>query len=104
MHPLSFLHVHGLASGSRRLEQIGLAAEKRGNLQDVRDFSGGGALLREVNVSEYPQPGRVLDALQRAQALIHPWATRGTSVRPIRLVETGLVNHAAGNALAQPCQ
>ena len=46
MHPLPLLHVHGLARRAGGDEQIGLAAEKRRDLQHVDDLRRRRALLR----------------------------------------------------------
>ena len=68
---LPLLDVDDSPGAAGRQQQVGLAAEKGRNLQDVRDFGGGLGLRGLVNVG---QDGEALglDARQDAQALARP--------------------------------
>ncbi len=49
---LAFLDVDGASGAGGGDEQVGLAAEEGGDLQDVDDFSGGGGLGGVVDIGE----------------------------------------------------
>ena len=50
---LAFFQVHDFAGGDGGFDQIRLAAEKRGDLQNVHDLAGGGGLRFVVNIGQH---------------------------------------------------
>ena len=104
MQPLALLDVHGLAGLSRRDEEIGLPAQKRRNLQHVRDLGDDGALRGVVNVGQDPETASGSHACEGRQTGGNAGATMRPVIRPVGLVETRLENDSPGYALRQPNQ
>ena len=103
---LALLDVHRLAGAGRRHEQVGLAREKRRNLQHVDDLRGRGRLRRFVDVGQDRQAGPRLDVGERREAGVEARA-RMTS-RDVRfalsndaLKMTGAPQRAAMSRMAQ---
>ena len=71
---LAFLDVDGAAAERGGDEQIGLAAQKCGNLQDVDDFGDARNVGRFMNVGEHRDVHFVFDFFQDAQALFEAGA------------------------------
>ena len=59
-------------------EQVGLAAEERGDLEHIHHFGGRGALLRQMNVGQERQARRTPNAFERGEAFVEPGAACGT--------------------------
>jgi hypothetical protein len=101
VHPLPFLDVHRAPRRAGRLEEVGLAAQERRDLQHVGDLGDRCALLGEVHVREDAQPGLLFHAGERREPALEPRTTRRAGVRTIGLVEAGLEHHAAGDSVAE---
>jgi hypothetical protein len=91
---LPLLHIDdapGFGSGDK---QIGLAAEKCGNLQYVHGLRHGRALCRFMHIREHRQAERVADFREYRQSRLHADATRAPARGAVRLVEGRLVDEA----------
>ena len=87
---LALLDVHratGLSSGD---EQISLAAEERGNLQDVGDFRNALHVDGLMHVGEHRNMNCVRDLAQDAQSLADPGAAETLDRRAVRLIVRSL--------------
>ncbi len=73
-------------------QQVGLAAQERGNLQDVGDVRGGRRLGRLVDVGQDRHRRARLDRRQNAQPLGQTGAAERAARRPVRLVVGRLEN------------
>ena len=83
----------GFGSGEK---EIGLASQKGGDLQDVRDFGDGGGLGSVVDVGEDGEVQVRLDFAEDAQTLGKSWPAKGFHGRTVGFVVGGLkdVRHA----------
>ena len=102
MHPLTFFDVHGLARRTSGFKQIGLAAEKSGDLQDVDNFCDRRTLLWQVNIGQGAKTRLSAHALERAQPRFESGAARGSTIGTIRFVEACLEDHTSGDFGRQP--
>ena len=89
---LALLDVDDAAGAAGGDEQVGLAGEKRGNLQDVADFGGGADLRNIVNVGENRQAGALFYVGQDAQAFFESRAAEGGDRGAIGFVVGGFEN------------
>ena len=65
---LAFLDVHGATGLSSSYEQIGLAAEKRRNLEDIGDFRNAPDVDGFMNVGEHRNMHCICDLAQDSQS------------------------------------
>ena len=91
-HPLALLHVHGPPGTTRRDEQIGLPAQERGDLQDVRDLGRGRHVAGLVDVGEDREAGSRADSLEGLEPALETGAPPCPDPRPVRLVVGRLVD------------
>ncbi len=98
---LALLDVDDLASLRRRDEQIGLAAEKGRNLQDVGDLGDRSRLIGFVNIRENWHVHAVFDGGEDPHAFGQSWPTEGATRRPVRLVERRLEDERHAKARGQ---
>ena len=90
---LALLDVDRTAGRGRGDEQVGLPREKRGNLQDVRDFGGGCGLRGLVNVGQDRQPGPLAHLGKDGKSFCQSRSAEGRDRRAVGLVERGLEDH-----------
>src|SRR6266576_291261 len=76
-HPLAFLDVHRPARLARGDQQIRLATEERGDLENVGHACGQGDMGGFVDVGEDRKTGGVADLLQRAEPGLETGPARG---------------------------
>ena len=86
---LSLLDVHGPPGPGRRHQQVGLAAQKRGDLQHVDHLGDRRGLIGLVDIGQNRQPRVRLHARQTARPSASP-GPRNDSSTSIRLVERRL--------------
>ena len=79
------------------IKQIGLAAEERGNLQDVDGFRGRSGLRRLVDVGQHGVALRS-DAGENAQPFFQPWAAVGLDAAAIGLIEGSFEDERTGDS------
>ena len=79
----------GLRGGD---QQVGLAAEKGGNLEHVHRLGDRRALVLAVHVGEHRATVGGAQFGEHRQGGIHPDAARGAQARAVRLVERRLVD------------
>ena len=89
---LSLLDVDGASGAGGGDEQVGLAAEKSGDLQDVDDFSGGGGLVGFVDIGEDGDLDLVAHAGEDAQAFGEAGAAEAGDGGAVGLVIAGFEN------------
>jgi hypothetical protein len=97
-HELALLDVHRPAAPRARHDEIGLAAEERGNLEHVEHLRGRPHLGDRVHVGQDREPGLLLDLLQDSQPLGETGAAVGVDRGAVGLVVGRLVDerHAGG--------
>src|SRR5205814_5797173 len=88
------LYIDSPSCGPRGFEQVRLSAEKRRYLEHVGNLGDGRALVRQMDVGEDAEAGRLLHALEGAQSVVESGTASRLGVRAIRLVETRLVHDA----------
>ncbi len=93
---LALLDVDGTPGFARGDQQIGLAAKKCGNLEDVDSFSGDFAVGRLVYIGEDGNAGVFRDAAKDARAFKEAGAAKAFYTGAIGLVVTGFEDE--GNA------
>ncbi len=93
---LALLDVHGAAGATRGDEQIGLAAEKSGDLEDVHGFGGGFGLRRLVDVGE-DSIAIALEIGEDAKAFCRPRPAIGFDAAAVGFVERGFEDERAGD-------
>ena len=100
---LALLHVDGAAGFSGGDEQVGLAAEEGGNLEDVAGFGDGGAVRGLVHVGEDGKVRLFGDAAEDAGAFDEAGAAKARDRGAVGLVVGGLEDvgdaEIAGDAL-----
>jgi hypothetical protein len=100
---LSLLHVDGTAGFSGGDEQVGLATEEGGDLEDVAGFCDGSAMVGLVHVGEDGEAGLFSDAPQDACALDETGTPETRDRGAIRFVIRGFEDigdaEIAGDAL-----
>ena len=101
---LALLHVHGAARLGRGHEQIGLAAEERGNLHHVDDGARRCAVRLGVHVGEHGQTGDLANLGEHRQRRLDPHAASGGAAGAVGLVEAGLVDQAGANPVGDLAQ
>ena len=105
---LALLHVDRLCRCLRRRdEQVGLAAEKRRNLQDVDDLRRRRRVRRLVNVGQHRQPGARLDLGERREARVETRTAKRRQRRAIGLVVRRLEDQRhirARAAISRSCE
>jgi hypothetical protein len=100
-HPLALLDVHRASALAGGDQEIGLAAQEGGDLQDVGHLGGGGHLRDLMHVGEHREAAGRPDALERAQAGVESGAAGGGQSGPVRLVERRLVDDVQAGACPQ---
>src|SRR5260221_488893 len=103
-HPVSLAESCSARRAARRAggeQQIGLAAEERGNLQHVGDLSRRRALFRKVNIGEHRKSGRPANAVERREPFIEPRSAKRAGVGAIGLVEARLEDDAARHTIRE---
>jgi hypothetical protein len=88
---LALLEVDDTARASGLEQEVGLAAEEGGDLEDIGDFGGRAGLPGLVNVRE-DGVARRLDAGQDAEAFLEPRPAVGRDAGAVGLVERGFEN------------
>jgi len=100
---LAFLDVDGAAGAACGDEQVGLAAEEGGNLQDIDCFGGDFAVARLMNVRENRQAGIFGNAGEDARAFNQARAAKALDAGAVGLVVAGFEDEGdmeiGGNAL-----
>ena len=89
---LAFLNIHAAFGPGRGLDQIGLAAQKCGNLEDIADFGNGPALGDFVNVGQHWDPEGAFDFGERGQAAFQAGAAEAGAGGAVGFVKTGFEN------------
>jgi len=84
---LTFLEIDDFAGGNGGFDQIGLAAEERGNLQDIHDFAGKQRLLFGVHIGQHGHVELLADLDERLQATRDARAAKRFAGRAIGFVE-----------------
>ena len=106
-HELALLDVYGTASFAGGYEEVSLAAEEGGNLEDVDSLGGGVAVGRLVNVGEYGEAGFAGDAAEDADAFGESRTTEALHAGAVGFVIAGLEDvgnaHIRGYALDGVC-
>jgi len=98
---LALLDVDGAPRPAGFHEQIRLAAEEGGDLQDVRGFGGGRGLIGRMDVGEDGQPGAALHFREDAEPLAQAGAAIGADAGAVGLVERRLEDERSAEGLAQ---
>src|SRR5438445_668986 len=101
---LALLDVDGLAGGRRRQEQIGLAAQERGDLEHVQHVGGGIDLRDLMDVREHRHAQRVAHLLQDSQSFDEAGPAVAVDRRAVGLVVRRFVDvghPAVGSDLRQ---
>ena len=93
---LALLDVHDAAGASGVDQQIGLAAEERGDLQNVDGLGGELGLRGLVNVGEHGDAA-IAHALQDAQAFFEAGAAIGADAGAVGFVEGRFEDEGAGD-------
>jgi len=83
---LTFFDIHDASSPRGGDQQICLAAQESGNLQNVCGFGGESGLRRLVDIGKHGE-SRIANRFQNPQARFEPWAAIRIRARSIRLVE-----------------
>ena len=91
-HELAFLNVDGTTGAAGGNKQIGLAAEERGDLQDVDGLCGDFAVAGLVNIGEDGKARVLRDAAEDARAFNETWTTKALYACTIGLVVAGFEN------------
>ena len=76
---LSFLDIDGAAAERGRDHEVGLAAEKGGNLQHVGDFRDLGHVRHFVDIRKHGELNFVFDLLENAQTLFHAGSAKAAN-------------------------
>ncbi len=95
---LTFFDVDRLAGRACRQQQVGLAAEKRRNLQNIDDFGHRSALLLFVHIGQHRKPGNFPHLRKDRQTRFQPNASLRAKGRAVGLVERGLVDERRSRA------
>ena len=90
LQPLPLLHVDRFPGAARGDQQVGLAAEKRRDLEGIGHLGHGGGLLRLVDVGKHRQAARGPGPLERAQSFLHAGPTTRPEPGAVGLIEAGL--------------
>ena len=90
MKPLTFFYVHRFPSCSGGLEQIGLPAKERRDLQRIDKLRDRSALIGQMNVGQNSQAGGRAHAIESCQALLKAWAACASRVGSVCFVEARL--------------
>ena len=87
---MSFFDIHAFARFSRSHEQIGLAAQKCGNLERVANSADFRTLVGFVNVGDYGQPEAFSDIAENLQTFVDSGTARAGKACAVSLVEAAL--------------
>ena len=87
-HELSLLHIHRSTGGGSSDQQIGLTAEKRGDLQEVHDTRGSRSVRGIVNVGRDRHAEFFAYALEFREALFDAESALRVDARTIGFIET----------------
>ena len=87
---LAFFQVHDLARGHGGFNQIRLAAEESGNLQNVHDFARDGGVRFVMNVGQDRHADFLAHFGQHAQTFVEARPAKGFGRSAVGLVEAGL--------------
>ena len=98
---LAFLQVDDPAGQHRRLEQIGLAAKKGRDLQDIDRLPGDGGLGFRVHVRQHGQGEFLADSGQYFQSFLEAGPAKGSARRAVGLVIAGLENAGDAESMAR---
>jgi len=90
---LPFLDVDCAARSSGGNQQVGLAAEEGGDLEDVTNFGGWFGLVRLMDVCQDAVAFR-FEGREDAETLLQARSAVGGNGRPVGLVERGLEDEA----------
>ena len=101
---LALLDVDRPAGLGRGAQQVGLAAEEGGDLQDVDHLGHGLALPALVDVGEHRQAGGLLHRGQDLDALVEPDAAGAGGAGAVGLVERALVDQRHAQPVGQPLE
>ena len=84
---LPLFHINNLACLTRCDQQIGLAAEEGGDLQDIHDVGGDRALPGFMDIGDQGQACGRLDLLKHPQCLLQAQAATARHRRAIGLIK-----------------
>ena len=87
---LPFLDVHRASAGRRREEQVGLAAKKSGDLEDIDHLGGGFDLACIVDVGQDGTPETLFDLGEDFKALRQSGTAKRLAAGPVGFVEGSL--------------
>ena len=87
---LPLLDVDRLARARSGHEEVRLAAEEGGDLEEVDHLRDGRALLGEVDIGHHRHADLGLDFREPLEALVHPRPAATADARAVRLVEARL--------------
>ena len=87
---LPLLDIHGLPGLGHRADEVGLAAEERGRLEDIHDTGHFGDFRLGVDVCQHRNADRLTDLLEDREALFDPDPAEARGGRTVRLIETRL--------------
>jgi hypothetical protein len=93
IEPLPLLDIDGLARASSRDKKVGLAAEKRRDLEGIDYFRDNRSLLGFVDVGEHREATRSAHPLECTQPLIQAGAAASSQSGSVGLVEASLEAH-----------
>ena len=96
---LAFFDVHGAAGLGGGFEQVGLAAEERGDLQQIDVFGGDVRLLGGVDVGGDGDAEFLGDFAEDAAAFLDAGAAEGVDGGAVGLVEGGFENEMDAGAV-----
>jgi hypothetical protein len=104
---LSFLDVDRAAAQRSRHHEVGLAAQKRWNLQNIDCFRDTGDVRYFVNISEHRNLDFIFDLFQDAQAFLDARPAKAADRRAVGFVVTGFEDkretECPGHALDDLC-
>ena len=84
---LSFFDVDGKSRPRCRDKQIGLTAEKRGNLEEVNDFRGFACLFRFVNIRQDGNADPFFHRFEDFKTFFKSWTAIGGYGRAVCFIE-----------------
>jgi hypothetical protein len=89
---LPFLNVHRPSAQRRCDHQVGLATQKRRNLQNIRDLCNLAHIRGFVHIGQNRQTEFGFDLFQNPQAFFQSGPAKAANGSPVGLVVTGLEN------------
>ena len=88
---LALFDIQGFTGFSGGDDQIGLAAQKCGNLDDVHGLRNRGTLIRQMDIGQYRAAMGFAYFGEDRQAFSQPHATQAVQRCPVRLIERAFI-------------